>query len=115
MVPAPRYRRSDPGQFLSYYDIKTNNLDYLVSIPSLHPDVEAIPKEPGDEFLKGHPAALVPRSDTSSWHPDLVIHIPPIEGRDPSNGSMRMEKSEAQIVNGMRRDSSNGESFFRHL
>jgi hypothetical protein len=74
--------------------------------PSLYPDVEAIPKEPGDEFLKGHPAVLEPRSDTSSWHPDLVIRIPTIERRSQSNSSMRMENSEGRIVNGMGRDSS---------
>jgi hypothetical protein len=47
---------------------------------SSYPDGEATPKEPDDEFLKGHPVALAPRSDTSSWHPDLAIHIPPIDG-----------------------------------
>jgi hypothetical protein len=73
---------------------------------SLYPDVEAIPKEPGDEFLKGHPAVLAVRSDTSTWHPDLVIRIPPIEKCSPSNRSMRTENSEGRIVNGMGRDSS---------
>jgi hypothetical protein len=49
--------------------------------PSLYADVEAIPKEPGDEFSKGYPAVTALQSDTSSWHPDLVIRIPPIKGR----------------------------------
>jgi hypothetical protein len=50
-------RYSIPNRYFMHYCSERKNL-----YPSLYPDVETIPKDLGDEFLKGHPAVLAPRS-----------------------------------------------------